>query len=202
MKVSPISWTSTLSLFIALLAALLAIESLIGSVAFAQVTSGTISGTVKDPSGAYVKDASVTIANPTNGLTRTVTTSDNGEFVAPGLYPGTYNIMVEAAGFKKLEKSGFVLTAAGKLNTGELVLAMGAATESVNVTADAGQVQLQSNSGERSDLISSKQLNDVAMNGRNVLDYLKLVPGVSGTFDGHASGTGGIDSYNIIWHAR
>ena len=177
--------------------ATLAVASLIASTAFAQVTSGTISGTVKDPSGAYVKDASVTIANPANGLTRTVTTSDSGEFVAPGLYPGTYNISIEAQGFKKSETKGLALSAADKLNAGEFVLAMGATTESVTVTADAGQVQLQSNSGERSDLITGKQLNDVAMNGRNVLDYLKLVPGMSGTFDGHASGTGGIDSYNI-----
>ena len=141
---------------------------LISQSLFGQVTSGTISGFVKDPSGAYVKGASVTAENPTNGLTRTVTTSDSGEFVFPGLYPGTYTIKVEAQGFSKMEKSGFVLSAAGKLDAGELTLSMGAATESVNVTADAGQVQLQSNSGERSDLISSKQLNDVAMNGRNV----------------------------------
>jgi hypothetical protein len=180
-----------------LCAVLLAVVSLVGSAAFAQVTSGTISGSVKDPSGAYVKDASVTVANPANGLTRSVTTSDNGEFVASGLYPGTYNITVEAGGFKKLEKSGFVLNAAGKLDTGELVLAMGAATESVNVTADAGQVQLQSNSGERSDIITGKQLNDVAMNGRNVLDYMKLIPGVTSSFNGAVSGTGGADAFNI-----
>src|SRR5262249_16338985 len=126
---------------------------------FAQVTSGTISGFVKDPSGAYVKGASVTVVNPTNGLSRTVATSDSGEFVVPGLYPGTYNIKVEAPGFSKMEKTGFVLSAAGKLDAGEITLSMGAATESINVTADVGQVQLQSSSGERSDLISSKQLN-------------------------------------------
>ena len=177
--------------------AVLAIGSLLGSSAFAQVTSGTISGTVKDPSGAMVKGAAVTITNPANGFLRTATTSESGEFVAPGLYPGTYTITVEASGFKKLETSGFALSAADKLNAGEFVLTMGAAAESVTVSADAGQVQLQSNSGERSDLINSKQLNDVAMNGRNVLDYLKLVPGMSGTFDGHRSGTGGISSYNI-----
>jgi hypothetical protein len=85
--------------------AFLAVGSFIGSPAFAQVTSGAIPGSVKDPSGAFVKDASVTIMNPSNGLTRTVTTSDNGEFVAPGLYPGTYTVTVEAPGFKKLEKT-------------------------------------------------------------------------------------------------
>jgi hypothetical protein len=90
-----------------------------------------------------------------------------------------------------------VLNAAGKLDTGELVLALGAATESVNVTADVGQVQLQSNSGERSDIIDSKQLNDVAMNGRNVIDYMKLIPGVTSSFNGAVSGTGGADAFNI-----
>ncbi len=163
----------------------------------AQVTSGTISGRVQDATGAVVKDASVTISNPANGLTRTVTTSDSGEFVAPNLLPGTYNITVDAKGFKKLDSKGFVLSAADKLNAGDLVLAVGATSDEVTVIADAGQVQLQSESGERSDLITSKQLDQVAMNGRNVLDYLKLVPGMSGTFDAHASGTGGIDAYNI-----
>src|SRR6266700_4977171 len=91
----------------------------------AQVTSGTIFGTVKDPSGAVVTGASETISSPANGLTRKVTTSDSGEFVAPSLLPGTYTITIEATGFKKLESSGFVLSAADKLIAGELVLTMG-----------------------------------------------------------------------------
>ena len=163
----------------------------------AQVTSGTITGQVQDASGAVISGASVTISNPSNGLTRTVTTSESGEFVAPNLLPGIYDVTVELKGFKKLQTQGFVLNAADKLSAGTLVLAVGAATDEVTVTADAGQVQLQADSGERSDLITSKQLDQVAMNGRNVLDYLKLVPGMSGTFDAHASGTGGIAAYNI-----
>ena len=163
----------------------------------AQVTSGTISGRVQDSTGALINNATVTITNPSNGFTRQLTTADSGEFVAPNLSPGTYSISVEAPGFRKLESTGFVLNAAGKVDTGSLVLSVGATTNEVTVTADIGQVQLQSNSGERSDVVTSKQLNDVAINGRNVLDYMKLVPGVSGAFDGHASGTGGLDSYNI-----
>jgi Carboxypeptidase regulatory-like domain/TonB-dependent Receptor Plug Domain len=163
----------------------------------AQVTSGTISGTVTDNTGAVVSNASVTVTNPATGLARQVTTGNGGEFAVTNLQPGTYTITVEATGFKKLEKSGLVLNAGGNVNPGTLALAVGAASDSVTVTADAGQVQLQSNSGERSDVITSKQLNDVAINGRNVLDYLKLIPGFTGTFDGHASGTGGNDSYNI-----
>ncbi len=183
------------SLMIALIAA--AIACLTCAPLLAQVTSGTIFGTVKDPSGAMVQDATVTISNPSNGLTRTVTTSDSGVFVAPNLYPGTYDITVEAKGFKKQVSTGVILSAADKLNAGEIVLAVGTTAEEVTVSADVGQVQLQSNSGERSDLISGKQLNDIAMNGRNVLDYMKLIPGVVGIGDFHVSGTGGIDAFNI-----
>jgi hypothetical protein len=167
------------------------------SALFAQVTSGTIFGTVKDATGAVISGATVTLANPSNGLSRKVVTGDTGEFVAPNLLPGNYSITVEAKGFKKLESSGFILSAADKLSAGDLVLAVGATTDQVTVNADQGQIQLQSNSGERSDLITSKQLNDVALNGRNVLDYMKLVPGIAGTLDSHQSGTGGLDAYNI-----
>src|SRR6267378_2046456 len=158
----------------------------------AQVTSGTMFGTVKDPTGAMVKDASVTIANPRNGITRTVVTGGNGAFVAPNLLPGTYTVTVSAKGFKKSETTGIVLSAADNLSAGEFVLAVGTTSDEVTVTADAGQLQLQSNSGERSDLITGKQLDDVAMNGRNVLDYMKLIPGVVGTSSFGISGTGGI----------
>jgi hypothetical protein len=170
---------------------------LCGGNALSQVTSGTIFGTAKDPSGALLANATVTVTNPANGVKRTVTTSENGSFVAPNLPPGKYTITVEAPGFQKLEKTDVILSAADRLNAGDFVLSVGTSSESVTVAADVGQVQLQSNSGERSDVITGKQLNDVAINGRNVLDYMKLIPGVSGTFDGHASGTGGIDSFSI-----
>jgi Carboxypeptidase regulatory-like domain/TonB-dependent Receptor Plug Domain len=163
----------------------------------AQVTSGTIYGRVKDSTGAYIADATVTVRSPEIGAQRIVTTNGSGDFTVPNMPPGTYTITIEAQGFKKLDAQDVVLSAADKLNAGEFELAVGTATDSVTVTADAAQLQLQSNSGERSDLITSKQLDQVAMNGRNVLDYLKLVPGMSGTFDAHASGTGGIDAYNI-----
>ena len=163
----------------------------------AQVTSGTIFGRVKDTSDAYIPGATVTVRSPQTGVARTVTTGDSGDFVVPNMPPGTYNITIEAQGFKQLDTKGIALSAADKLNAGEFTLTLGANEESVTVTADSGQLQLQTNSGERSDVVTSRQLNDVALNGRNVLDYLKLVPGVSGMVDGHVSGTGGLDSVNI-----
>jgi hypothetical protein len=174
-----------------------AVLSLLITISYSQVTSGTMYGTVKDPSGALVPGATVTVHSDATGVTRTVKGSSSGEFVVPNLLPGTYSVTVEAEGFKALKKEGVVLNAADKLNAGEFELAVGAAGGEVTVTADAAQLQLQSNSGERSDVVTSKQLNDVALNGRNVLDYMKLVPGVSGLYDGHASGTGGNDAFNI-----
>jgi hypothetical protein len=156
----------------------------------AQVTSGTIFGTVKDSTGAFIKDAKVTISSSSIGVTRTTQSAGDGAFAVPNLPPATYSIVVEYQGFKKLSTDGIVLSAADKLNAGDFVLQVGASTESVTVSADAGQLQLQSSSGERSDVITARQLNDVAMNGRNVLDYMKLIPGVvsqSGLPDLHVS---------------
>jgi hypothetical protein len=104
---------------------------------------------------------------------------------------------VEASGFKKYEKTDVVLSAADKLNAGDFVLTVGASAESVTVTADAAQLQLQPNSSERSDLITSKQLNDVALNGRMVLDYVKLIPGVTSWFDGSAATTWGLGAFSV-----
>jgi len=170
---------------------------LLTAIALGQVTSGTIFGTVKDESGAVVAAATVTATDPATGVSRTISTNESGGFVMANLPPGTYTITVTVTGFKKVEKTGVVLSAADRLNAGDFVLTVGTATEQVLVTADAGELQLQSNSGERSDLVTSKQLNDVAMNGRNVLDYMKLVPGVISGFSGAVSGTGGLDSMNI-----
>ncbi len=169
---------------------------LLAGLALGQVISGTISGTVKDPSGAVVAGARVTLKSDAIGFTRTSEANPTGNFVFPNVPPATYTLVVEAAGFKKLETTGVILNAADRVSM-PLTLEVGAANAEVTVAADAGQVQLQAESGERSDLISNKQLNEVAMNGSNVLDYMKLVPGVISSFDGHASGTGGLDSMNI-----
>ncbi len=170
---------------------------LLSAAVAAQVTSGSISGSVKDSSGAMVSDASVTVTSNSIGVTRNVSSNGSGVFVVPNLPPSTYQITVEVKGFKKLEKTNVILNAGDRLDAGEMVLAVGGTTDVVSVSADAGELQLQSNSGERSDLITGKQLNDVALNGRMVLDYMKLIPGVVSTFNGSSSGTGGLDQFNV-----
>ncbi|MDR3749056.1 MAG: TonB-dependent receptor, partial [Acidobacteriota bacterium] len=163
----------------------------------AQITSGSIFGSVQDPTGAMIPNVTITATNASIGVSRTTTTSATGNFSLPNLPPGTYTLEATAPGFKGYRKSGVILNVADSLSAGTLVLEVGAASASVEVVADTGQLQVQSNSGDRSDLITNKQLNQVAMNGRNVLDYLRLVPGVSGVGTFGASGTGGLSSFNI-----
>jgi len=163
----------------------------------AQVTSGTIFGSVQDSTGARVSNATITASEPLKGVTRTATASSTGTFSLPNLPPGTYTVDVTAPGFDTLSKSGVILNAADNLNAGVFTLQVGQTASTVTVTADTGQLQVQTDSGERSDLITGKQLAEVATNGRNVLDYMRLIPGVAGVGQFGASATGGLDSYNI-----
>ncbi len=139
---------------------------------------GSITGTAKDSNGGVLPGASVTVINPAKAITQKAETNEQGDFVFPQLPPGTYTITVEKAGFKKVEKANVVLSTGDKLNAGDFELEPGDLSATVQVEADAGQLQIKSESGERSDLVSNKQLRDIALNGRNVVDYLKLVPGV------------------------
>ncbi len=164
----------------------------------AQVTSGTILGSVQDQTGAAIPGATVTATAPAVGITRTVTSSGNGTFSLPNLDGATYTITVSAKGFETRTKTGVVLSSADKLNAGVFALKVGAEGTTVTVEADSAQLQLQANSGERSDLITGKQLNDIALNGRNVLDILRVIPGVAGYFGNVGySGTGGLTSYSV-----
>jgi hypothetical protein len=155
----------------------LAVAVFLATMVFAQ-SSGSITGTVKDSSGAAVPGATVTIANPAQAVSRTTTTNAEGVFVAPQLPPGTYSITVELRGFKKAEKSQVILTTGSKINVGELILVVGDVTETVTVQADIGQLQIQTESAERSDLVTNKQIRDIALSSRNIVDLIKTIPGV------------------------
>src|SRR6185437_1139028 len=136
----------------------------------AQVTSGTIFGSVQDSTGAMIPNATITATEPSKGIVRYGTARSSGTLSLPKLPPGTYTLDVTASGFEALSKSGVILNSADNLNAGVFTLKVGQTSASVTVTADSGQLQLQTDSGERSDLITGKQLQEVAVNGRNVLD--------------------------------
>ncbi len=157
--------------------------------AFAQ-SNGSIGGTVKDPNGGVVPGAAVVVVNQAQGLRQSATTSVEGSFVFSQLPPGVYTLTVEASGFKKKENNNVVLPVASKVNVGDVVLAVGSLTETVTVEADAGTIQLQSESGERSNIVTNRQLRDIQLNGRNVVDLMRTIPGViSGGVTANAAST-------------
>jgi hypothetical protein len=159
--------------------AMIALFSFAAGQASAQSTAATLSGTVRDASGASVPNAAVTIASPETRETRTVQTNDSGLFVAPDVTAGTYDVSIEKTGFRRAVRTGVVVSPQDRLSLGTIALEVGSSTESITITADAGQLQLQSDSGERSAAVNGAQLRDLALNGRNIHDLAKLIPGVA-----------------------
>ena len=144
---------------------------------FAQEITGSIAGTVKDSTGAVVPNAKVTITNTDkNAVVRTVTTDSGGYFSAPLLPLGHYSVGASSSGFKAVVRSGIVVDVGSKL-TQNFELPVGTSGETVNVQADANQVELQSSSA--SGLINGTQVRELALNGRNWAQLMTLQPGVS-----------------------
>jgi len=141
-------------------------------------SAGSISGTVLDGSGAALPGATVTASNPAQAVNQTATTNPAGVFLLPQLPPGTYSVAAELTGFKRIEKSNVILSTRSAINVGVFVLEVGNMAETVTVEAETGRLQIQSESAERSDLVTNKQLRDLALNGRNITDLFKTIPGV------------------------
>src|SRR6266567_3369442 len=129
-----------------------------------QTVSGSIAGTVLDATQAAVGNAKITAVEQSKKTTAGATTDVEGRFVFPQMQPGTYDITVEAAGFKKYEKKDVILYGNEKLSIGNVNLEVGSLGQSVEVTAQA--IQLQTESGERSASLNSKQLENIAVNSR------------------------------------
>lgn len=170
---------------------------LVGVEVFSQ-SAGSISGTVKDINGAAVPGGGVKLVNIADNATQEVTTNDDGFFVFPQVKPGNYTVTVEKSGFKKFEKTNVILSTGDRLNAGDFTLEIGEISNTVTVTADAAQLQIKTESGERSDLITNRQIKDLALNGRNVLDLTKTVPGIINTSQNATSTvTGAAGTFNI-----
>jgi len=143
---------------------------------FAQSITGTIEGAVVDPSGAAVAGAPVRIVQVTTGAIREGGTDTRGGFLFTSLAPGEYTLLVSARGFKQLERRGIRLTASEVLGLGELSLELGQTTEQIVVSDQL--VVVQTASSERSAGLTGAQVENIAIRGRNVMNLLRLLPGV------------------------
>ncbi len=156
----------------------LLVLALCASLATAQTNAGRISGAVTDASGGVVASAGVTAIDIGTGKAFQATTDSSGFYSFPSLDAGAYRIRVEVQGFRASEQTGVVLDSAGR-RTVDFQLQVGSTAESVTVAASAQQVATAS--GEVSRIINDKQLSQIALNGRNYTQLLRLVPGAVAT---------------------
>jgi hypothetical protein len=144
--------------------------------ASAQLVNGTIRGTVTDPTGSVVVGAQVVVKNEGTGLTRTLTTNSAGEYVAPELPVGSYEVSVSAQGFKPTVFRKIALNVS-ETRAVNAQLSTGGVQEELTVEASA--VAVQTEGGDVSGLVSGEQARELPLNGRNFFQLTLLMPGVS-----------------------
>src|ERR1022692_130405 len=163
----------------------------------AQTTNGSIKGAVTDPSGAAISGATVTGRNLDTGLTLTTTTTDVGVYSLADLPPGRYAVTVVAPNMKKYSREGVTVTTDSTVSL-DIPLQLGAASDSVTVTADASQLETETSeigSTVQPTLVANLPL---AVNGtiRNPVEFIKLVPGFVGGV-GNNPGDNASDDFKV-----
>src|SRR5664279_3099629 len=142
--------------------------------AFAQVQFGQFTGTVTDPTGAAIANAKVAVSNPAIDLNLFTTTNSNGNYSVKEVPPGTYKITIEASGFKTASNTGLTANA-GTIAHVDFKMQIGKASEVVEVTGEAANVNTEDS--KLATTVSSTQINNLPLNGRNVFDLMQLSTG-------------------------
>jgi hypothetical protein len=164
----------------------------------AQITSGTVTGTIINAQGTPVPGATAVLVSESRG-TRSVpaVTNESGDYVFANVTPDVYTMEVTMRGFKRLRRPGIAVSGGDRLPLGPIGLQAGEATDTVDVTAEAPR--LQSESGERSFAISASQIESLPLSGdRNFMQLTQLAPGVNaGGSSGGGTRIGGAGYNNI-----
>ena len=156
--------------------------------AFAQLTTGTISGTVRDDTGAVLARVEVAVKNVETGISRTVVTDDRGRYQAPNLSLGSYEIQARLSGFQSTIRSGITL-AVGQEAVIDFTLKVGDVTQTVEVQAEAPVIETTSSAV--AGVVEGRQIRDLPLNGRSFEELAILQPGVTMARVGQKGFTGG-----------
>ncbi len=162
---------------------------------FGQGLTGQISGTVEDPGGSVIAGAEVTLLNAVTGQSRSTKTDVIGGFVFTQLLPGRYEVVVTYPGFKQYQQKDIELTATERVVLRQIRLELGELTQTISVEAEAARLQTQS--AERSGLISTLQYERLSLKGRDYLGLVRLLPGVIDTRNREAPGWNNIGGITI-----
>src|SRR5439155_766020 len=142
---------------------------------FAQISTATMSGVVRDGTGGVIPGVTVTIKHTDTGLTRTVNTTENGGYRMPSLPVGAYEVTAEKLGFKQQVRRGVNLVV-GQEAVIDLTLEVGAVAEQVTVTEEAPLVNTTPSS--TSGLITEQQIKELPLNGRSFDQLLMMNVGM------------------------
>jgi Carboxypeptidase regulatory-like domain/TonB-dependent Receptor Plug Domain len=167
-----------------------------GTRCFAQfTTTATISGTVRDPSGAAIPGAKVIATNTGTGTQSTSQTNNDGSFVFSSLQVGIYKVSVSKSGFETQTTTGVTLHP-GIVSDVSVTLRIGSV--STEVTVSGAVVQVQTSSSLISSQVSSQQVATLPLNGRNYQSLSALMPGVTNTSPGQSLNQGGFLTSNVM----
>ncbi len=172
------------------LAVVLCLVALVGVSAWGQGIFATLTGVVSDPSGALVSGAKVTLKDLVSGSTRETTTNSDGYYTFASVPVGSYSLVVEAQGFQTY-KATEIRLGGGERRNNNVTLAVGATTQTVEVTAVQDFAVATVDSGEKSFTLAAKELQSFTQVGSNAAEYIKIVPGF-----GIANGTQNKANYN------
>ena len=158
-----------------LLQSVLCLLLLSASAAFAQ--NGTITGIVTDQSGAIIPNASIKATDQQKGAVILETTSkQTGEFQLQPLPPSTYTLQISAPGMSTLQRTNLIVELSQTLNLGPVALAVGAAD--TTVTVDIQPSLVETTTSEHSDVITSKEITETPLNGRDFASLVRTLPGI------------------------
>jgi len=158
---------------------------------------GSITGTVRDATGAVLPGADVAVSDVGTGVTLKTSTNSGGDYLVAGLPAATYNVKITASGFKAFEAAGIVLPVGEKMRL-DASLEVGQITSEISVQGTA-VAQVETQSSELSGVVTGKEISQLVLNGRNFTQLITLVPGVSNQTgqDEGVVGVAGNVSYSV-----
>src|SRR2546426_5764524 len=164
--------------------------------AFAQVNTATISGTVHDASGAILPGVSVAVQNQDTGISRSLTTNETGRYSAPALGLGNYQVTAQLQGFQSQVRSGIALTV-GREAVVDFTLAVGAVNQTVEVTGEAPLVELTN--ANMGGLVDDRAIREMPLNSRSWDTLAYTIPGVVkyGTAGGGFNSGSGANKFSV-----
>ena len=158
-----------------LVGAALLLAVLTSSATLRAQATGTISGYVRDSSGAVIPQAKVTVTHVQHGTVYPTTTNSEGFYNYPALDPGDYTLTVEKEGFERTVQTGLSLSVGQNLRV-DAAMTVGTVTQQVSVSAEAPLVD--TTSGTVSGLVDDRRIVDLPLDGRNIMSLAEIVPGV------------------------